>query len=118
MLMLFADENARCDESCGSRNAALTMRWQSSNVPATAKSVTLSPQQDSCCACRGDTRFFGYSSTTSAHDRRWNAAATAPPVSPDVATSTVSGREECAQRRASEAARKRAPKSLNAQVGP
>ena len=39
----------------GSRNASLTMRWQSSNVPRTANVRTLSPQHASCCACRGET---------------------------------------------------------------
>ncbi len=49
---------------------------------------------------------------------RWKAAATAPPVSPDVATRMFSGREDSLRMRDSEAARKRAPKSLNAAVGP
>src|SRR3954462_4321415 len=118
MLMLLAEEKARRADNSGSRNAALTIRWQSSKVPTTAKVRTFSPQQDSCCAWRAETRFFGYSSTTSAHGRRWNAAATAPPVSPDVATSTVSGPAAGAHNRSREAARNLAPKSLNAQVGP
>jgi hypothetical protein len=51
--------------------------------------------------------------------RLWKAAATAPPVSPDVATRIFSGRM-APRRRAcvSVAARNRAPKSLNAAVGP
>src|SRR5690606_14908066 len=54
--------------------------------------------------------------------RPWNAAATAPPVSPDVATRIVTGRAESSptsgSARSIRAARKRAPTSLNAAVGP
>src|ERR1700732_1721085 len=50
--------------------------------------------------------------------RSWKAAATAPPVSPEVATRMVSARSSAPRRRAKHAARKRAPKSLNAAVGP
>ena len=50
--------------------------------------------------------------------RPWNAAATAPPVSPEVATRIVSGFPDLCGRRANAAARKHAPTSLNAAVGP
>ena len=69
--------------------AALTNRWQSSKRAATAKVVTLSPQQVSCCSCRADTPPLGNRIATRVPGRRWNAAATAPPVSPEVATRIV-----------------------------
>ncbi len=94
------------------------MRWHSSNVPATDSVRTLRPQQASCFSWRGDTSPRGYSTTTSTHGRPTNAAATAPPVSPEVATRIVSRRGSARGMRSSVAARKRAPKSLNAAVGP
>src|SRR5690606_25847265 len=59
-----------------------------------------------------------YSTTTRRPGWPWNAAATAAPVSPEVATRMVSGRSAPRRMRARQAARKRAPTSLNAAVGP
>ena len=73
-------------------SAALTIRWQSSKRPRTARLATLPPQQVSCRSCVGDTRPFGYSTATSMPLWPWKAAATAPPVSPEVATRIFSGR--------------------------
>ena len=74
-----------------SDSACLASRWQSSKLPSTRNARTLSPQQPSPCACRGDTRPSGYRITTLKPGRRWNAAATAAPVSPEVATRIVVG---------------------------
>jgi hypothetical protein len=118
MLMLLAELSAIASRSDSSWKDCLTSRWQSSNVPRTAKLRTLSPQQVNCRACVGETLPEGNSNTTRNPGRRWKAAATAPPVSPDVATNIVSGRESRRGIRARQAARNRAPKSLNAAVGP
>jgi len=116
--MLLADVNRRAARSAGSAMAAFTSRWQSSNAPRTAKARTFPPHAVNCFSCRGDTIPAGYSTATSTPGRPWNAAATAPPVSPDVATRMVSGRASPPRRRNMSAARKRAPTSLNAAVGP
>ncbi len=116
--MLLADDSSRRAPIAGSANAALTSRWQSSKVPSTDSDLTLPPQQVSCRSCRGETRPRGNSTTTSMPGRPWNAAATAPPVSPEVATRIVSVRRVSRCSRPRHAARKRAPKSLKAAVGP
>ncbi len=116
--MLLAEDSGSCTCSAASLSAALTMRWQSSKRPATRKALTLSPKQPSWCAWRGETNPSGYRATTRMPGWRWNAAATAAPVSPDVATRIVNGRASARGSRRRQAARKRAPKSLNAQVGP
>jgi hypothetical protein len=48
--MLFAEESWCVSAKAGSRNAAFTMSWQSSNVPRTANVRTLPPQHESWCA--------------------------------------------------------------------
>src|SRR2546421_12791679 len=116
--MLLAEDSSERALSCSSRNACFTRRWQSSNVPRTLSDLTLPPQQVSWRSWVGDTSPLGYSTTTSTPGRSWKAAATAPPVSPEVATRSVSARSPPPHRRAKQAARKRAPKSLNAAVGP
>src|SRR5690606_14725209 len=116
--MLLAELNGTCACSSASLSARLTSAWQSSNEPATRSALTLSPKQPNWCAWRGDTRPSGYSTTTRRPGWPWNAAATAAPVSPDVATRMVSGCVCPWRIRASVAARKRAPTSLNAAVGP
>ncbi len=57
-LMLLA-EVSWSGASSGSAKAAFTIRWQSSNVPATRRAVTLSPNAPSWCAWRGETRPSG-----------------------------------------------------------
>src|SRR5437773_4753506 len=116
--MLLAEDSTERAFSSSSRKACFTRRWQSSNVPRTASDRTFSPQQVSWRCCVGDTRPLGNSTATSTPGRSWKAAATAPPVSPEVATRMVSARSPWPRRRAKQAARKRAPKSLNAAVGP
>ncbi len=104
--------------SCASAKASFTMRWQSSNVPRTENERTLPPQQVSCRSWVGETSPLGNSTDTPTPGRLWNAAATAPPVSPDVATRICSCGSFGPRARPMQAARKRAPKSLNAAVGP
>src|SRR5205823_3677279 len=116
--MLLAEDSSERAPSSPSRNACFTRRWQSSNVPRTASGLTLPPQQVSWRSWVGDTSPLGNSTATSTPGRSWKAAATAPPVSPEVATRMVSARSPRPRRRAKQAARKRAPKSLNAAVGP
>src|SRR5690606_23203770 len=116
--MLLAELSGTCACSSASLSARLTRAWQSSNEPATRSAETLSPKQPSWCAWRGETRPSGYSTTTRSPGWPWNAAATAAPVSPEVATRMVSGRSAPRRMRARQAARKRAPMSLNAAVGP
>src|SRR5690606_22265758 len=116
--MLLAELSGTCACSSASLSARLTRAWQSSNEPATRSAETLSPKQPSWCAWRGETRPSGYSTTTRRPGWPWNAAATAAPVSPEVATRMVSGRSAPRRMRARQAARKRAPTSLNAAVGP
>src|SRR6266480_876607 len=116
--MLLAEDSSERAPSSPSRNACFTRRWQSSKVPRTASDLTLPPQQVSWRSWVGDTSPLGYSTATSTPGRSWKAAATAPPVSPEVATRMVSARSPRPRRRAKQAARKRAPKSLNAAVGP
>ena len=118
--MELAGHSRAADASSGSASAAFTRRWQSSKEPATSSACTLPPNAVSCCSCRRLMRPDGYSSTTSMPLRRQKARATAPPVSPEVATSTTT---RCPpglarSRRSSSVARNEAPKSLNAQVGP
>ena len=90
--MLLAELSGACACSASSSSARLTRAWQSSNEPATRNAVMLSPKQPSWCAWRGETRPSGYSTTTRNPGWPWNAAATAAPVSPEVATRMVSGR--------------------------
>ena len=116
--MLLAELRGACACSSASLSARFTRAWQSSNEPATRSAVMLSPKQPNWCACRGETRPSGYSTITRSPGWRWNAAATAAPVSPDVATRIVSGLASLRRTRAMLAARKRAPKSLKAAVGP
>ena len=104
--------------SSASANMALTSRWQSSNAPATRRAWTLPPRLANCFSCSALTRPSGYSTTTDTPGVSCRPAATAPPVSPDVATSTTSSRSAPRLNWPSTAARKRAPMSLNASVGP
>ena len=91
MLMLFADDTSRPGTRCVLDRTSFTMRWQSSNVPRTASDVTLPPQHVNCLSWRGETRPSGKRSVTRMPGRWWKAAATAPPVSPEVATRISSG---------------------------
>ena len=115
---VFAELKRYFEHSCSSASAALTSAWQSSNAPLTDRDSTLSPQQVSWCSCRAETRPAGNSTTTRMPGRPLKAAATAPPVSPDVATKMVNGAASSPSRRVRHAARKPAPTSLNAAVGP
>ena len=67
------------------------MCWQSSKLPSTRNARMLSPKQPSWWAWRGDTRPSGYRIATRKPGRPWKAAATAAPVSPEVATTIVNG---------------------------
>ena len=89
--MLLAELSGTCARSASSDSACLARRWQSSKLPSTRNVRTLSPQHPRPCAWRGETRPSGYRITTSKPGRRWNAAATAAPVSPEVATRIVVG---------------------------
>src|SRR5207248_7356939 len=90
--MLLAEDSSERAPSSSSRNACFTRRWQSSKVPRTASDLTLPPQQVSWRSWVGDTSPLGNSTATSTPGRSWKAAATAPPVSPEVATRMVSAR--------------------------
>ena len=57
--MLFAEVSGTSARNAASANDALTMRWQSSNEPATRNARTLPPKQPSWCAWRGETRPSG-----------------------------------------------------------
>src|SRR5213082_2737129 len=116
--MLLAEDSSERAPSSSSRNACFTRRWQSSKVPRTESERTLPPQQVSWRSWVGDTSPLGKSTATSTPGRWWKAAATAPPVSPEVATRMVSGRSAPWRRQPKQPARKRAPKSLKAAVGP
>ena len=79
---------------------------------------TGSPQQASCSSWKGETRPLRIEDDGAHRLARPSAAQpTAPPVSPEVAASTVSGSPPSPSR-SKQAIRKRAPKSLNAPVGP
>ena len=91
MLIELADVSRACFASAASANASLTSRWQSSNVPATATAVTLPPSVVNCASWTGVTPPSGNRTTTRVPARPKKAWATALPVSPEVATSTVSG---------------------------
>ena len=75
------------------------MRWQSSKLPATRNAATLSPKRRAGAPGAARLGRRGTGSTTRKPGRRWKAAATAAPVSPEVATSTVLGRAGPARRR-------------------
>ena len=81
--------NARLFSSA-SENACFTSRWQSSNVPETSSAVMFSPSVVNCFSCASLMRFDGYKITTRIPGTPRNPCATALPVSPEVATSTVS----------------------------
>ena len=87
--MLLAEVRPRPDTSSGSSKAAFTSRWQSSKAPSTARASTLPPQVANWRSCRGETRPLGYITTTCTPGRPQKAWATAAPVSPEVAVSTV-----------------------------
>ena len=92
MLMEFAEvRNARLFSSI-SEKACFTRRWQSSNVPATSSAVIFSPSVVNCFSCASLMRLDGYKITTRIPGTPRKPCATALPVSPDVATSTVNVR--------------------------
>src|SRR5437763_6230627 len=93
MLMEFAEVRKAVLFSSTSENACFTSRWQSSNVPATSSAVMFSPSVVNCFSCASLMRFEGYRITTRIPGTPRNPCATALPVSPEVATSTVSCRD-------------------------
>jgi hypothetical protein len=116
-LMLFALASGRW-ASAGSRKASLTSRWQSSKLPSTANACTPSRAAVSWARWTGLTPSRGKSTTTSRPSTPAMPAATAPPVSPEVATSTRARRRWRARARAHQRPRVRAATSLKARVGP
>jgi len=95
--MLFGRKTAASARfSCSSRKACFTRRWQSSNVPANRQRPDIAAPAVSWRSCVGDTSPLGNSTATSTPGRSWKAAATAPPVSPEVATRMVSTRSPAA----------------------
>ena len=90
-MLLAVDSSKRCLQRRHRRRPPSPGAGSRRSVPCTRYDSTLPPQQVSWRSCVGDTRPFGNSTETSMPGRRWNAAATAPPVSPEVATRMFSG---------------------------
>ena len=59
MLIELAEVNPQAAANPESANAAFTIRWQSSNDPATSRAATLPPKVVSCFSCNGLTRPAG-----------------------------------------------------------
>src|SRR6266404_4861305 len=77
-----------------------------------------SPSVVNCFSCASLMRFEGYRITTRIPGTLKNPCATALPVSPEVATNTVNCRSSPRTKYPISRAMNRAPKSLNASVGP
>ncbi len=96
----------------------MTIFWQSSNEPLTSYASTLPPQLVSCARCLSATLPFGNRTFTERFSLPKKADATAPPVSPLVATRIVFFSPLFLSSLSIVHARNLAPKSLNALVGP
>ena len=117
MLMELARRDG-CRRRSGSAKARLTSAWQSSNLPSTAKVVTLPPSVVICLRWRSETSSTGKSTTLCTRGTPWKAWATALPVSPDVAVRITSSPLSFAMKADIQRAIMRAAKSLNDAVGP
>ena len=118
MFIEFADERRSEERSSLSVNAVFTSFWQSSKVPFTLRARTFPSKVESCFSWSGEIFPSGYKIVTSSPGTLWNALPTAEPVSPDVATRMWRGLSSLRLKYDITRAIKRAPKSLNAHVGP
>ena len=118
ILIELAEASVNLSVSSASKKASFTSFWQSSNVPFTSRAFTFSPRVVNCFSWISLTFPLGYKIVTSMFFDPKKPWATAPPVSPDVATKIWIFCCFLAKKCDINAAINLAPKSLNAIEGP